>query len=168
MDDKTSQDKKFEVNKAIGEANKLEPETLVNDAGNREVTGRSKEYQEQQFKPGQSGNPKGRPKGKSLTSLLKTVMDSDIELNDIELRKGKKSDLTVRKQEQMEAYLELRKRGFKKKDLMLAQLSSKAGKGDLSAINMVLDRTEGKPAQVNTNLNTDVTYEAYLDSIAKD
>ena len=86
MDDKPSQDKKFEVNKVIGEANKLEPEAVVNDAVNREGT-EKRLANLQPFKLGESGNPNGRPKGKSLTSLLKTVMDSDIELNDIELRK---------------------------------------------------------------------------------
>jgi len=44
------------------------------------------------FKPGQCGNPKGRPKGsKSLTGILRAYMDKELEIDDpIEKKRVKK------------------------------------------------------------------------------
>ena len=60
------------------------------------------------FKPGQSGNPNGRPKS-SVTALLKATPDVD-------------------------------------KKIIADKLTEIAKKGDLKAIDMFIDRTDGKPA----------------------
>ena len=52
--------------------------------------------------------------------------------------------------------------------LILHQLAAKAAKGDMKAINQVLDRLVGKPVQQNENVNVDIGYAEYLDSLDDD
>ncbi len=68
---------------------------------------------EGRWKPGQSGNPSGRPKWKPLTEALQRLADEEPRLWD-ELVRG---------------------------------IVVKAGKGDVSAMNSIWDRVEGKIAQ---------------------
>jgi hypothetical protein len=74
------------------------------------------------FKKGQSGNPKGRPKKElALTEAINTAL--------------KKKDV---------------KRGYEtlsRKQAIAEVLTQEALKGNLTAINIILDRTEGKPLQ---------------------
>lgn len=71
------------------------------------------------FKKGQSGNPKGRPKNtKTFTEVLRQEAD--------EL---------------------LKDQGITKYEALAKVLFSKAGKGDLKAIDMIMDRIDGKPRQ---------------------
>ena len=83
------------------------------------------------WKPGQSGNPKGRPpKNKTLTDALERAL--------------KKKDV---------------KRGYddiSRKDAIAEILTQEALKGNLKAIDMILDRIEGRPGQ-SINLDADVT-----------
>ncbi len=67
---------------------------------------------EGQWKPGQSGNPGGRPKWKPLTEALHALLEEEPALN---------------------------------KELIKAWVV-KAGRGDVSAANMLWDRLEGKVA----------------------
>lgn len=69
-----------------------------------------------QFKPGQTGNPKGRPKGSSLQRLLKDL-------------------------------LEFETKGISNGAVIVEQLVKKARGGNLKAIEIVLDRIEGKARQ---------------------
>jgi Family of unknown function (DUF5681) len=69
-----------------------------------------------QFKPGHTGNPKGRPKGSSLQRLLKDLLEFEAG--------GKSSG-----------------------ELIVEQLIKKACRGNLKAIEIVLDRIEGKARQ---------------------
>lgn len=48
--------------------------------------------------------------------------------------------------------------------LVVAQIA-KALKGDTSAFNAVFDRMEGKPKQVNENINTDMNYMDFVKSL---
>jgi len=87
-----------------------------------------------EFKPGESGNPNGRPVGSiSLTTTLKKLLDYEIEVVDpISNEKVKKPIY----------------------ELINLQLLSKAIKGDTKAIDMVFDRIEGKANQpITAGLN---------------
>lgn len=77
------------------------------------------------FKPGQSGNPNGRPKGaRSLSTILREMLEEEIDVN----IDGVKS----RKQFQ---------------EVIIRKLLKKANDGDIRAIVEVFDRVEGKPKQ---------------------
>lgn len=78
-----------------------------------------------QFKPGQSGNPKGRPKGKkSLLADLNKVLNEKVKVTE-----GDKQ-VTITKQEAM----------FK-------SLLAKAHKGDIQAIQLIYKMTEQYESQ---------------------
>ena len=90
------------------------------------------------FKPGQSGNPKGRPKG---TNNLTTDLQEELALPVLVTQNGKSQ--TVSKQR-----------------AMVKRLTEKALSGDIRAIqllvNMVLQRLEdGKSCDVDAPLNPD-------------
>ena len=71
------------------------------------------------WEKGQSGNPKGRPKkGNSWSDCLKAIGEQN----------------TVK--------------GKTNKELICEMLYDKAAEGDLTAINAIMDRIEGKPKQV--------------------
>lgn len=79
------------------------------------------------FQPGQSGNPKGRPKGsRNLSAILKDMLDQDVE-EDGQL--------------------------VKFSDAIVKRLIQKANKGDIKAIQEIFDRTEGKAKQEIKNEN---------------
>lgn len=91
-------------------------------------------------KKGEVRNPKGRPKGsKNVKTILKKFLD--------------KPDTEDPNLSVMEA--------------TLLKLIGKARKGDLAALNMLMDRTEGKPVQKNMNANVDLSYEDYLETLNK-
>lgn len=69
------------------------------------------------FRPGQSGNPNGRPKGRSLTARLRTIIGR-------ETKDGKDYG-----------------------DLVMEVLVKAALKGDMKAMGYILDRVDGKLAQ---------------------
>lgn len=73
-----------------------------------------------QFKPGQSGNPKGRPKGSGVTDKLRALLDEEVDL--------KGSKLTM-------------------KEALAKVIINKAMKGDHKFVKEVLDRTEGKATE---------------------
>ena len=73
------------------------------------------------FKPGKSGNPNGRPKkGNSWKDVLSEAMEKEHTIG------GEKKTL---------------------KQIIGDVLSKKATKGDLKAIEMIMDRLDGKPTQ---------------------
>lgn len=72
---------------------------------------------EHRFRPGQSGNPSGRPKGRSLAARLRTIIDR-------ETKDGKDYG-----------------------DLIMEVLVKAALKGDMKAMGYILDRVDGKLAQ---------------------
>jgi len=74
-----------------------------------------------QFKPGQSGNPAGKPKGtKHLSTMLKAMLNEEVEID------GQK---------------------IKFDQALIKKLLKKASDGDIKAIQEVFDRTEGKAKQ---------------------
>jgi len=82
------------------------------------------------WKPGQSGNPAGRPKGSlNLTTVLKHFLKEKIEVE----KDGKIIKLS-------------------KDKVLILKLIEKAIKGDIKAIEKVWDRIEGKPIQPNINI----------------
>jgi hypothetical protein len=74
---------------------------------------------ETQFKPGQSGNPGGRPKGVSLTSLIRGLLVKD-ELKGVSLE------------------------GRKVADLLAATIVERAVAGDYRFVELVINRVDGK------------------------
>lgn len=92
-----------------------------------------------QFKPGESGNPSGRPRGtKNLSTILREMLQEEIEVD----VNGKKEKKTL-------------------SDVLVRKLLKKANDGDVRAIQEVFDRTEGKAKQevvsTNVNYNTELT-----------
>lgn len=51
-------------------------------------------------------------------------------------------------------------------EVIALQVIQKAARGDIAAAQMIYDRTEGKPVQVNHNLNAETTYTEYLEKLA--
>lgn len=77
-----------------------------------------------QFKPGQCGNPKGRPKGKSLKSVLNELLAEEITI----VEAGNK-------------------RKMKANEAIALTLIKEALNGNIQAIKEIFDRTEGKARQ---------------------
>ena len=86
---------------------------------NREKVGKGKPPKETQWKPGQSGNPKGRPKSITLSEALRAQLGQ------------------VMPGEDEKTYAE-------KIALVLCE---EATKGNVGAAKEIADRTEGKPRQ---------------------
>jgi hypothetical protein len=75
---------------------------------------------------GEVRNPHGRPKGaRNLSTVLREMLDTKI---DVDMPDGTKS-----------------KKDFR--DIIIQKLIKKASTGDLKAIDMIMDRTDGKPCQ---------------------
>jgi hypothetical protein len=73
------------------------------------------------FKPGQSGNPQGRPPGsKNLSTILKELLEEEVDID------GEKLPF---------------------KTAIIKKLIFKAHRGNLRAIQEIFDRTEGKAKQ---------------------
>lgn len=73
------------------------------------------------FKPGESGNPEGRPKGsKNLSTILREMLELEIEVDGVKITQ---------------------------KDAMIKKLIKKSTDGDIKAIQEIFDRTEGKAKQ---------------------
>ena len=71
------------------------------------------------WKPGQSGNPAGRPrKGSSFAEILSAIGDEDIQ-------------------------------GMTKKEAISRRLWAEASKGEAWAVREILDRIDGRPKQVS-------------------
>ncbi len=77
------------------------------------------------FQEGQSGNPKGRPKGaRSMTTILREMLETEIE-TDVDGEKVK----------------------MQFQDAIIRKLLQKASKGEIKAITEIFDRIEGKAKQ---------------------
>jgi Family of unknown function (DUF5681) len=92
---------------------------LVTEAKQRRIPSEKELANLKPFQPGQSGNPSGRAKDPFRQALLKAV------------NKALQGD----------------PEGRAMIDGIALQLANKALKGDLVAIGMIADRTDGKPAQ---------------------
>ena len=81
---------------------------------------------EHQWKPGESGNPKGAPKGPTLTTLLRKVLEGEIEMKDLETGQYRK---------------------ITKAELVMIALVKEAVQGNVKAAREILDRLDGKVPQ---------------------
>jgi len=95
-----------------------------------ENTTQNQEKKRRGFQPGVSGNPKGKPKGaRHFSTLIREAIKKVAEGDDEPADR-----------------------------LIVKQLVERAKKGDLAAIDRVIDRVDGK-AEQNINLEADVTIE---------
>lgn len=74
------------------------------------------------WKPGQSGNPKGRPPGINLTARLREILSREADVPE-----GSPSKTVA--------------------DLVVEELVAAAARGDIKALSMLFDRVDGKVAQ---------------------
>lgn len=98
--------------------------------------GYKKPPREKQFKPGQSGNPKGRPKGaKNLTTILCKELDSRIAVTE----SGKPKSIS-------------------KKEAIVKQAVNKAIRGDARATALILSEVRSQESQGNSgsSLSSDI------------
>ena len=122
-----------EVTKGV--INLPKKKSTVKAEENHELTGNKKE-RPQWFKPGQSGNPNGRPKGiLSWRNTIKEAAMKEIEL--MEKSTGKKITKTLNQ-------------------IIAEKLVEKARMGDIQAIKEYGDRTDGKAHQ-SINLEGDLS-----------
>lgn len=96
-----------------------------------------------QFKPGKTGNKNGRPKGHSLKSVLKKLIDSQAPKAIINLAYVQK--------------LTTKKKLFYNEVLALRLVTAALVEGDISAIKEIFDRLEGK-AQQKIDQKTEVEF----------
>jgi Family of unknown function (DUF5681) len=89
---------------------------------------------EHQWKPGQSGNPGGRPKGRSLTSRIRDLLDTN-EIDGKPIEDGKQVA-----------------------DLVVDVIIERALRGDFKFVDLVMNRIDGKlpdTVVVDSNGTTD-------------
>lgn len=87
-----------------------------------------------QFKPGQSGNPRGRKKREpTIIDRLKKELNRKVPISE-----------------------HGRKRSVPKFDLMLMSVTNSAAKGDLKALGMIIALLSSQAAETTPELNTDV------------
>jgi hypothetical protein len=103
----------------------MTPKSNQPTRSNSAKVGYGKPPREYQFKPGQSGNPKGRPKKKSATTLHAAIAD------------GLQEVVTVKVSGQP--------RKMTQADLLSKQLLTKAASGDLKAIHILMQLTKHAP-----------------------
>lgn len=93
---------------------------MTDDTENYEI-GYKKPPKGGQFKPGHSGNPKGRPKGsKSLITIVKENFDQKIQINE----NGKSKTVTI-------------------KEAIVKRFSNQALSGDIKALNALVGMVRG-------------------------
>ena len=83
-----------------------------------------------EFIKGQSGNPNGRPPGKSMTTILKDLLEKKMTLS--------KDPFTGE---------DLKNEKFAIREILMMRLLAMGIKGDRYAIESILDRVEGKANQ---------------------
>jgi hypothetical protein len=99
--------------------------------------GYGKPPKQHQFKPGQSGNSKGRPKGaKNTSTLLREILDGKIEV---------RTGATVRKVSLREA--------------ILFRFAQSALKGDTKSAHFLLQRYDAETTQAEVQQTVDIRYE---------
>lgn len=108
-------------------------------------------FEQQKFKPGQSGNPGGRPKGfKGLTETLKELVNEDgtmtiaevYEVDEKGVETGRKFARAIVK--------------IPRKDMIILAAMKKSMKGDMRAIEFIFDRIDGKAKQA-VDIQAEVT-----------
>lgn len=98
------------------------------------------------FKPGQSGNPKGHPKGqRNLSTILREMLAESVEVT----IDGKKTKVQFQ-------------------DVLVRKLVKKANEGDLRAIQECFNRIEGMPKQRSEVTITGESIPVFLDPDRKE
>lgn len=81
---------------------------------------------EHQFKPGQSGNPNGAPKGKRISTIMKELLEKELEGPDPSSGQYRKMTMA---------------------EIIALAMVKEASTGNVKAAKEVMDRTEGKVPQ---------------------
>lgn len=95
------------------------------------------------FKPGQSGNPSGRPSGPTITKELRSIVGATSASVTITMPDGSKKTLELETDKPIKYALAL-------------SLVAKALGGDVKAMQEVLNRVDGKAPETILNLNKNV------------
>lgn len=107
---------------------------MPSDGGGSDYTvGYGKPPAESRFKPGQSGNPKGRPKG---VKNFSTVMDKELATK-VTIKEGEK------------------RKKISKREAMVKQLTNKAAAGDHKSIQVVFDYDQKRESHRAATANND-------------
>lgn len=102
-------------------------------------------------KKGETPNPNGRPKGaKSFKTLINEYLNKEIDIKD---EKGKVIKRLIQKQKLIE------------KMLKLATSEDVKPETNLKALDMIMDRTDGKPMQKTENLNIEQSLDEWIGDI---
>jgi len=113
-------------------------------SGTADGVGYGKPPQEHQFKPGISGNPKGRPKGaKNEATILRELLQQKIGLNE----RGKRRKITLH-------------------EAILRRIAEDCLKGNTKSAAFLLNRyhamSAGEPEQAGLSANEKAVLETYL------
>lgn len=115
-----------------------------------------------QFKPGQSGNPKGRKKGvPTYRTILRQILAMEADPSDLHRDDDETRNMMAKMEEKLG-------RRISKKELVTLKLAQQSMRGVIPAMKEMADREEGKVPQTNINENVDVSYEDYLLSLNKE
>lgn len=94
-----------------------------------------------QWQKGTSGNPSGRPKkNNSWAEMFNDILDSSYMCVVLKNKNGTNHKIEINLEDADGAEVSIRK-------AICVSTTLKALQGDLSATNLIMDRTEGKPAQ---------------------
>jgi hypothetical protein len=110
------------------------------------------------FKPGQSGNPRGRPKRRTFSEVAHELLTKPLNRSD------RMSLATVLgcKVNDLELYCDR----VDAMTLITAMAVAKAKKGDLEAADRILDRLDPKPRRIDLSVNRTATAEAAIAAAA--
>ena len=110
------------------------------------------------FKPGESGNPAGRPKGaRGFKTVITEILDHFVNRAEID-----------EKDEQHIEFLESQLgRPVTRREMLAYKLYAQAVKGNAYAFATIADREEGRPPAA-VKISSDDNYESFLDALPED
>ena len=114
--------------------------------------------EQHKFKPGESGNPAGRPKGsRGFKTVITEILDHFVSRAEIH--------------EDDAAHIEFLEsqlgRAVTRREMLAYKQYAQAVKGNTYAFTAIADREEGRPAQA-VKVSSEDNYESFLDALPED